>query len=482
MPPALRPRAIAAAFGVYKAIQRQRRTLAARVADQLQTQLQAEHNEAGVRAMALSAAAEAADVRRVVERARGKWRGSTLFGYVRGDGETYRANFHCSKKQFDGLVHMLQGSELDKAENRTQFVRNRGVNVTQRAREHTDPPTLLFKVAACMYALCQEGSIKVKADVGSVGASTLKGWLAAFAAAVRSKIKPVYMSGKPFSEEELAAVRGQFASRRGIQVCALACDGSHIPFHPKNRRVMMDYRNYKGWTSILAVAFVDSYYRFFELDAGYPGRAGDNTVLQHNWLMKELRESPDTWLGPNGLVLGDSGASDGDTVFLNPYHGPSEPDKCWFNFCHSSTRFYVEQTFGIWKSRFRFLLNHMRGANHKLTTQLIHASAILHNYFIVNSDDATSVLDTNTGNPSWITFFNNFKAMSCPSCKARNAPHCIHQATFRNGPGVRSAREAPSEVRESLREELWARVVADPDGDDVRQVMGERAVAGFASQ
>jgi len=55
-------------------------------------------------------------------------------------------------------------------------------------------------------------------------------------------------------------------------------------------------------------------------------------------------------------VLGDSGASDGDSVFLNPYHNPSDPDKLYFNFCHSSTRFFVEQVFGIWKSRFRFLL------------------------------------------------------------------------------------------------------------------------------
>ena len=75
-----------------------------------------------------------------------------------------------------------------------------------------------------------------------------------------------------------------------------------------------DYRNYKGWTSILAVAFTDSFYRFFEIDVGYPGRAGDNTVLKHSWLMQKFREDPDTWLGPGGLVLGDSGASDGDNV------------------------------------------------------------------------------------------------------------------------------------------------------------------------
>ena len=38
-----------------------------------------------------------------------------------------------------------------------------------------DPTTLRFKVAAGLYALAQEGSIKVKADVASVGESTLRG-------------------------------------------------------------------------------------------------------------------------------------------------------------------------------------------------------------------------------------------------------------------------------------------------------------------
>ena len=343
----------------------------------------------------------------------------------------------------------------------------------------TDPPTLRFKVAAGLYALAQEGSIKVKADVASVGESTLRGWLASFAAAIRSVIKPIYMPGTPFTPADRAAVQGQFASRRGIKVASLACDGTHIPFHPKNRSVSSDYRNYKGWTSILAVAFTDSFYRFFEIDVGYPGRAGDNTVLKHSWLMHKFREDPDTWLGPGGLVLGDSGASDGDNVFLNPYHNPTESDKCHYNFCHSSTRFFVEQTFGIWKIHFRFLLSYMRGANHKLTTELIHASAILHNYFITHSGD---VIDTNVdrNSPCWAEFFKTFKAALCPECKRRGAVHCVHQAAYRNGVGQTVAgRRAPSAVRETMCEELYRTLLDDPYGDAMFRVAGDRAVNGI---
>ena len=88
--------------------------------------------------------------------------------------------------------------------------------------------------------------------------------------------------------------------------------------------------------------------------------------------MEEIRTDHAKWLGPDGVILGDSGASDGGGVFLNPYHAPTEPDKLWFNFCHSSTRFCVEQVFGIWKSRFRFLLDPLRVA-HKLQVKLVNA-------------------------------------------------------------------------------------------------------------
>lgn len=469
-------RHLRAALGVYKTIQRQREARAARALHQLRQRLLDQQDDA-LGAAILSISQDEHSVRRTVERALGKWRGSTLSGYLRGDETTYRSTFHCSKDQFDGLVDLLGGSCLDKAEKRAGFVAGRGHKVVRQANAHLDRPTLRFKIAASLYALVQEGSIKVKADVASVGAQTLRDWLTAFADAVRTFLKPIFMSGKPFSTIECEAVRSQFASRRGIKVATLACDGSHIPFHPKNRAVALDYRNYKGWKSILAVAFVDSYYRFFELDVGYPGRAGDNTVLAQSSLMQAIKSDPDKWLGPGGVVLGDSGASDGDSVFLNPYHNPSEEEKCWFNFCHSSTRFFVEQTFGMWKSRFRFLLCYMRGANHTLTTKLIYASAILHNYFVVHSGDK---VDVDTTAPCWTRFFESFKVMSCPECKRAGIAHCVHQATYRNGAAQTvHARKAPSALRDSICEELWQASYGDATLVGARDVMRARALAGF---
>ena len=469
---------VRAAMGVYSlAIKKRRAATGARVMQKLHKRLQDQHRNVVAGIMQAVAADDANDVRRLVERARGKWRGSTIAGYMRGDQQTIKESFGFpTEEAFSGLVGMLSGTSLDAAKNRPTSPSGRSGWRTQRARQHTDPPTLRFKVAMCMYTLCHEGELKVKADVGSIGKSTLRGWLHAFSDAVVSRLKPKYMSGKPMSDRERAEVQGNFASRHGLPWCTLACDGSHVPFKPKNRAIGQDYRNYKGWTSILMVAFTDSFYRFYEVDVGYPGRAGDNTILARSEFMKNIAADPDKWLGKGGLILGDSGASDGDNVFLNPYNHPTEPDKCFFNFAHSSTRFFIEQTFGMWKSRFRFLLGNLKGANHKLHTKLIYTSTILHNFMMTHSG---GYIEVNPIGPDWDHFFDTFKSMMCPECKRDRKAHCIHQAGYRNGASkAKYTREAPSVVRDNLKDAVWRRV-RGAGYATLRHDMGQRAVHGI---
>ena len=354
------------------------------------------------------------------------------------------------------------------------------------ALSYLDHPTTRFKLAACLYILGQGGPVKPSADACGIGKATLSRWLNQFAHAMCKHVKPLYMPAKPWDTPELNAVRGNFASRRGIPRVALACDGSHIPFHPRcGQKMQGEYRNYKGWHSILAVAFVDSYYRFFDLDVGAPGKAGDNTVLKHNWLMAKIKEDPDRWLGEHGVILGDSGASDGDAFFLNPYHAPTEPERCWFNFCHSSTRFYVEETFGRWKNKWRFLMNPIN-CDHTLTSKLIYTSAILHNYCTVCARDDDHEFFTHSSQVAWGKFLGKYQAELCPSCRRRGARHCVHQAMYRNGAATTAgARRAPSLVREGLCAELWEWVKGpDPLGacgvceDEVEVDMG--CAPGFA--
>eukprot|EP00965_Chrysotila_dentata_P072811 2406550-Pleurochrysis_carterae.AAC.1 len=75
--------------------------------------------------------------------------------------------------------------------------------------------------------------------------------------AIFRHVQPVYMPTEPPSLQQLEAVRQQFASRRDIPSVGMACDGTHIPFNPTDESTAQEYRNYKGWTSLLVVAFVN---------------------------------------------------------------------------------------------------------------------------------------------------------------------------------------------------------------------------------
>ena len=435
--------------------QRRRRDLAREIA-RVKQRMAARRKMAIARLLLLIAAQESGP-RRHVERCIGKWRGSTIGIYLhRGDAQTFYENFRMPKATFDVLDSLLAGSDFalgtaPAGQSATCKGKQRKWTF-QAAHAKLDPPSTRFKLAVCLYAMGQGGRFKQIGDAAGVSKNTVRKWMVAFCEAVMQVVRPVYMPAQPFSTSEREAVQSQFASRRGIPSVTLACDGSHVPFFPRcGKKHKMEYRNYKGWTSILAVAFVDSYHRFFDLQVGSPGRAGDNTVLGKWGLVSKILADPDTWLGPNGVVLGDSGASDGDSVFLNPYHAAADADKCWFNFCHSSTRFFVEEAFGRWKNKWRFLLDPCR-VNHKLTSQMIYTSAVLHNFCIAHSTPDAG--RTERGTHVWTTHFATMD-QRCPMCKRRNVGHCVHQGLYRAKPSVIAARKQPSQVREDLCSKLW---------------------------
>ena len=54
-----------------------------------------------------SCAADESSERRHVQRNSGKWRGSTISGYLRGDDQTYVENFRMNSATFDKLLALL---------------------------------------------------------------------------------------------------------------------------------------------------------------------------------------------------------------------------------------------------------------------------------------------------------------------------------------------------------------------------------------
>jgi len=395
--------------------------------------------------------------RRTVVRAWGEWMGSTLAGYLAvGDDITYRKNFRVTKQTFNVLLTQLQSKGyLQDGKSTNPLLRVPG----------------RFKLGVCLYFFGQGTGWKAAGDCGSVGESTVRGWVDDFMSGTCDALRPIYMPKEPPSSDMLDSVRSRFASRRGVPNVALAVDGTHIPYRPDDKKTAIDYRNYKGWMSILAVAFVNSYHLFVDARVGAPGRSGDNTVLLDSWLMKAITRDREAWLGTNGVIAADGGASDGSDLLLNPYRSPQTPAECWFNFCHSSTRFYVEETFGRWKNRFRFLLR-QGDYDHKTLVRMVYTSMILHNACTIHRDNA---VDFNVGScTEWQLYFDTYAPAMCPTCRRLKKGHCVHEAKNRSkGRGAAVTGAAHAQM-DKVKDMLWDEV----EGRDIDElVFGEEEEA-----
>ena len=390
--------------------------------------------------------------RREVERADGGWAASTLAGYLNhGDEITYRYNFRMTKASVNMIIEKLSAARYLT----TNTCRNPKLRVTAA-----------FKVAVCLYFMAHgKGSMKVVGDAASLGESTVRLYLEAFCAGVLAVLRPIYMPATKPTAAHVQRVREQFAYRRGIANVAMACDGTHVPF-----KGGPDYRNYKGWESILVLGFVDSYHLFVDADVGAAGRSGDNTVLKYSWLLARINEDPVGWLGEDGVIAADGGASDGCDRLLNGFAAATEPEDCYFNFCLSSTRFFVEEVFGRWKNRFRFLLA-ASDLDHRMLNLLIYVSMVLHNLCTIRKDDA---IDFDSGSDEdWEAFHKEYARHACPSCVRRNALHCVHAARNRCAAPAKGATAAA--LRDQIKAALWNELV----DDDVRAQMVARARTGF---
>jgi len=415
---------------------------------------------------------ESSDGRRKVQRCDGGWRGSTIGGYLyEGDTITFRKIFRMDRANFKRLVDELRASGHIK----DSKPHNPALAVTAE-----------FKVAVCLYVMAHGATRRFAADAAGLGESTVRIYLEDFCTAVLSVLKPKYMPSRP-DATRVEARRREFEKRRGIPNVSLAVDGTHIPFSPNNADHAKDYMNYKGYKSILAVAFVDSFHQFVGAEVGYPGRSGDTTVLTESWLLKEISADREAWLGERGLVVADGGAKDGNNVLLNPYRAPTCQEEFWFNFCHSSTRFFVEETFGRWKNRFRFLMRDI-GFSHRETTRMIYASMVLHNFLSFHKDSCDD-FDPLTDD-GWQEFYHKYEKKVCPSCVRCGFSQCLHAAGVHHI-GTRTSEPLPQ--REELREELWRRLVGrDPHApaaepgravdeafNDLHKEMRSRVLNGF---
>ena len=86
-------------------------------------------------------------------------------------------------------------------------------------------------------------------------------------------------------------------------------------------------------------------YLFQDVEVGLSGRNSDRTVTRHSSYYQRIIQHLVRNFCETGVGLGDGGFH--SEYFLSPYPHSENTIEAWVNFCHSSTRFVVQQVFGI---------------------------------------------------------------------------------------------------------------------------------------
>ncbi|CAN8026648.1 unnamed protein product [Ixodes persulcatus] len=221
------------------------------------------------------------------------------------------------------------------------------------------------RVGASLYKLCSTAEDRTIAHLFGLGRSTINELYKEFCQVIVSALEPEWV--KMISAAELAEHVREFEATLDFPQAIGALDGCHFPVSPPQADAT-DYRNYKGWYSIILLALVDHRYRFRYVNVGAPGRCHDAHVFRRSALAGIL-EGP-TFQKPmitiNGtavppLILCDQ-AFPLTSNLLKPYPRKDVTDnstQAGFNKRLSAARRIVENAFGRVKARFRLILKRM---------------------------------------------------------------------------------------------------------------------------
>ncbi|KAK4318818.1 hypothetical protein Pmani_010241 [Petrolisthes manimaculis] len=155
-------------------------------------------------------------------------------------------------------------------------------------------------------------------------------------------------------------------------------DGSHIPIAAPSLNEDI-YVNRKNFHSLNIQAVCDANQIFLDFCNRYPGSTHDSFVWHNCRLYRRFQAGE---FG-GAHLLGDSGYPLEENL-MTPIMQPGNRNQVNYNNSHKRTRVIVEQTFGLWKSRFRCL--HKSGGNLCYTPQkcgkIVSATMLLHNYCV----------------------------------------------------------------------------------------------------
>jgi hypothetical protein len=157
----------------------------------------------------------------------------------------------------------------------------------------------------------------------------------------------------------------------GLPNVALMVDGSHIKIaYSDTRTLHADFRNRKGYFSVILQGVCDAHSRFRSVHVGWCGSVHDARVFRNTRFGAQVQDGTilhgDVVTLLDGTkvaycVAGDSAYSAYPTL-LKPHAdcGKLNDEQLWFNYVQSVTRQPIERAFGRLKGRWRVLLETCR--------------------------------------------------------------------------------------------------------------------------
>ncbi|XP_050339968.1 uncharacterized protein LOC126766145 [Bactrocera neohumeralis] len=177
-------------------------------------------------------------------------------------------------------------------------------------------------------------------------------------------------------------------------------DGMHFKINTPQTDAI-SYYDRKGNFLVIMQAICDSKFFFLDVFIGYPGSCHDANVWKNSPLYKGIT-SGQIKLAKDAIILADSAYPVSRYLIAlfrdNGHHSREEKQ---FNYYMSSTRVFIEQTFGIFRAKFK-ILNHIDMRNIEDISTVILACAILHNFILrsnpVHSEDNHTSMPENLEN------------------------------------------------------------------------------------
>ncbi|KAI8126891.1 putative nuclease HARBI1 [Lucilia cuprina] len=176
--------------------------------------------------------------------------------------------------------------------------------------------------------------------------------------------------------EEQILVMEKFKQIAGFENVMGAIDCTHIRIQAESGDDAQLYVNRKGYFSLNVQAVCDASLKITDIVACWKGSAHDSRIFNESKIKERFEKNEFL-----GRLIGDGGYKCTNYLFT-PIQNPKDSKEDMFNKVHIKTRNVVERLFGVWKSRFRILLEKMRMSRRNCKI-LIVALAVLHNLSIM---------------------------------------------------------------------------------------------------